>query len=187
MPPSTTTLPTDAALVSGVLGRMARDLGTVMGHDVRLGSPLVTRARARPAGAGGVHISFKLCFSAAAGEEKHGALLVALREALTMGCYHLMLPDERVAALREEPAPDAALKDALLELGSMLGGAAGTALAELGLAGWSVRSSGCQGVRAGVRPAFPYAEGSELVVARLPAELEPFPPFELILLLPALG
>ena len=50
-----------------------------------------------------------------------------------------------------------------------------------------MHSEGCQGVRADVRPAFPYEEGSELIVARVGACFDPFPPFELILMLPPVG
>jgi len=182
----TTTLPTDAVLVGGILARISGDLGMMLGHELELGAPALTRAHARPAGAGQVHISFKLALANADAGERHGALLVPLREALTMGCFLLMIPEERVSARREEAAPDLALKDALLEIGNMIGGATSTALAELGLAGWTARSAGCQGVRAGVRPAFPYEEGGALVVARFQAALAPFPPFEALLILPSL-
>src|SRR5439155_229332 len=75
----------------------------------------------------------------------------------------------------------------MLGRGNMIGSATGTALAELGLARWSVRSEGCQGVRAGVRPALSYVEGSELVVGRITTRLDPFPACQLVLILPALG
>ena len=134
-----------------------------------------------------MHISFKLGFVAPNGDKRHGAVLVPLPDALTMSCFLLMIPDETVASRREEPAPDATLKDAMLELGNMIGGALNTAMEKLGLTGWSAHSEGCQGVRAGVRPAFPYQEGGELVVARVGAILAPFPAFDLILVLPPLG
>lgn len=181
------TLPSDASLVGAILARVAEDLGMLLGHDVEFEAPRIERARARPAGAGLVHISFKLGFGTPAGGHAYGAALVPLPDALTMSCFLLMIPEETVAARREEPAPDATLKDALLEIGNMIGGAANTALEKLGLSGWSARSEGCQGVRAGVRPAFPYEEGSELVVARVGVRLAPFPVFELILILPPPG
>ncbi len=183
----TSTIPSDAVLVEGLMKRIAGDLEMMLGHALRLGPQRVERAHTRPAGAHEVHISFKLVLSPLGAPERHGALLVPLREALTMGCFLLMIPEEQVALRREDAGPDPALKDALLEIGNMIGGATQTALAELGLAGWSARSEGCQGVRADVRPAFPYLEGSELLVARCEAALEPFASFEALLILPVLG
>jgi hypothetical protein len=184
---NTCSLPTDEALVNAVLGRVTRDLGMILGHDLSVENPRVERARSRPAGAGRIHISFKLGLRREGARQRHGALLVPLPEAVTMACFLLMIPDETVVARREETGLDSTLKDAMLEIANMVGGATSTALAEQGVAGWSVRSEGCQGVRADVRPAFPYEEGSELVVGRATARFESFQPFEMILMLPALG
>lgn len=171
-------------MVAAILARIGEDLGMMLGHDVEFAVPRVERARTRPAGTGKVHISFKLGFVPRTGGKRHGAVLVPLPDAITMSCFLLMIPDESVASRRTETAPDATLKDALLEIGNMIGGAVNTALDTLGLAGWSARTEGCQGVRPGVRPAFPYEEGSELVVARVGMLLAPFPVFDLILILP---
>lgn len=186
-PPADTTLAGDKALVGGILAQISKDLGLMLGHELLLESARVERALTRPAGAGSIHISFKLGFHSASGVELSGCLLVPLADAVTMAGLLLMMPEDVIAARREEPTLDTPLKDAMLEIGSMLGGATGTALAELGLARWSVHSAGCQGVRAGVRPALPYVEGSELVVGRLAARFEPHPACELILILPVLG
>jgi hypothetical protein len=175
----------DAELVSGVAARAARELTLVLGRDLHIAACRAERAGSRPAGQGCVHVSFKLGFARAGAPVRYGALLVPLPDAITMACCLLMIPDEELAARREETAPDEGLKDALLEIGNMLGTSVNGALADLGIAGWTVRSEGCQGVRAGVRPAFPYEEGSPLVVGRVSAALESFPPFELLLLLPA--
>jgi len=175
---------TDPQLVGGVLKRLNADLGMILGREFGFGAPRLERATERPAGKGSIHISFKLAFRQEGGAKRHGALLVPLADAITMACFLLMIPEETVTARREETTLDTALKDAMLEIGNMIGGATNTALAELGLAGWSARSEGCQGVRADVRPAFPYTEGSELLVARVATTLEPFPSFELLLLLP---
>ena len=48
----------------------------------------------------------------------------------------------------------------------------------------SVTSKGCQGVRADVRPAFPYEEGAELLVVRAKTKVHDFPSFELIGMFP---
>jgi hypothetical protein len=186
MSPATTPSIPDAALMNGVLEGVARDLGTMLGHDLAIGKAAVERVGTRPAGRGRVHISFKLALAHAGGPERHGALLVPLPDAIAMACHLLMIPPESIAARREETSLDAATKDALLEVGSMLASASQTAFALLGAAGWTVRSDGCQGVRADVRPAFPYVEGHPLLVARAAAELAPFPAFELVLMLPPL-
>jgi len=175
---------TDPQLVGGILKRLNGDLGMILGRELGFAAPRLERLKARPAGKGSIHISFKLAFRQEGGEKRHGALLVPLADAITMAGFLLMIPEETVTTRREETQLDTALKDAMLEIGNMIGGATNTALAELGLAGWSARSEGCQGVRADVRPAFPYEEGSELVVARVATTLEPFPPFELVLMLP---
>jgi len=180
-------LPTDTQLVEALLRRLRLDLGMILGQELRFEAPRVERARTRPAGSGTIHISFKLVLRAERGVERHGALLVPLAGAIAMAGNLLMMPEEDIARRRQESALEPALKDALLEIGNLIGGALNTVLAELGLAGWSARSHGCQGVRADVRPAFPYQEGSELVVARAATHLEPFPAFELLLLLPAPG
>ena len=41
-------------------------------------------------------------------------------------------------------------------------------------------------MRSSVRPAFPYVEGTELVVGRATARVHEFPPFEMITMLPVL-
>ncbi len=184
MPNATSAPIQDAALITGILERTLQDLGAVMGREIQLTTPAVERASSRPAGKGRIHISFKLGLSKDGRPERYGAMLVPLPEAITMACLLLMIPDEALAVRREESTLDPALKDALLEIGNMIGGATDAALAGLGAAGWSVRSEGCQGVRPDVRPAFPYEKGSELVVGRTSARMEPFPPFELILMLP---
>lgn len=158
----------------------------ILGHEVDLDDVRIERVQSRPAGPGQVHISFKLGFQAQDYRVDYGALLVPLPEAITMACLILMMPDETVMARRKEPTLDSTLKDAMLEIGNMIGGATNTAVAESGYLSWTARSVGCQGVRAGVRPAFPYEEGHELVVARARAKVGHFPEFELLLILPVL-
>lgn len=176
----------DATLIRGVLTRVARELATMIGHELALEPPAVERALARPAGKGAVHISFKLALEREGGSKRFGALLVPLADAITLASYLLMTPEDALARRRAETRLDPALKDAMLELGSLIASAGQTALAEIGAAGWSMSAEGCQGVRADVRPAFPYSEGSALAVGRARARLEPFEPFELLLILPAL-
>ena len=176
----------DTTLVREVFARVTRDLTAILGLELELSGQLVERLRFRPAGKRQIHLSFKLGFEREGQARRHGALLVPLPEAATMAGSLLMLPGEAIARCRASTSLDLAAKDALLEIGSMVAAACSTALAELGVAGVSVRSEGCQGVRADVRPAFPYEEGSELVVGRASASIGPFPPFEMLLLLPEL-
>ena len=177
----------DSALIGAILDRVSHSLAAITGCGLGHGGLTVARERTRPAGRSAIHISFKLCFDHDGGRTLYGALLVPLPEAITMACYLLMMPEDAAASRRAEPTPDPCLKEAMLEIGSLIASACNTALAALGAAGWTVRSEGCQGVRANVRPAFPYAEDDELVVGRVTARLAPFPPFELIVMLPPVG
>lgn len=179
-------VPSDQALVAGLLARVGEDLTMMLGRELGFDGVAVTREGTRPAGARCIHISFKLRVQHEDGRKGHGALLLPLPEAITWAGLLLMIPEESVNARREETTLDGALKDAMLEIGNMIGGACNNAIAELGLVGWTLRSEGCQGVRADVRPAFPYAEGSPLVVARMRSRLEDMPPADLVLMLPPL-
>jgi len=178
---------TDAQLARELLERIAGDLGMMIQYELNLEKERVERVRSRPAGADRIHASFRLSFSREDGRKEYGALLLPLPDALTMAGMVLMIPKETIATLRKEVSLSDALKDALLELGNFIGGACKTALGKLGLTGWSACFEGCQGVRPDVPPTFPYEEGSELIVARTTTSLQPFPPFDLILMLPVLA
>lgn len=178
------TISSDLEVVRGVLRRIAVDLGTILGHSIALGVARCERALARPAGEGAIHISFKLALRRSVAHETHGCLLVPLAEANAWAGFLLMLSDEAVAARREDTALDPDAKHALLEIGNLIAGATHTALAELGLPDWKAVSRGCQGVRAGVRPAFPYVEGSELLVGHVEARTGALPAARWMLLLP---
>lgn len=176
----------DFTLVQTILARVQSDLGAIIDRELALEDVRAERAASRPAGADAVHVSFKLAFRRG-DAERHGCLLVPLPDALTLAGYLQMLPDPVVEERRELDAPDAATKDAILEIGNMIGAAVEAALKSLHLESWSARSAGCQGVRAHVRPAFPYMEGDALVVGRARLGVEPFPAFETILMLPPLA
>jgi hypothetical protein len=164
--------------------RIAGDLAMITDRAIEVQSVSVQRLRERAVGRGGVHISFKLGFQYA-GEILHGCILVPLPDAVTLACYLMMVPDDAVKAKRSLQTLDASLKDALLEVGNFVGGATDAALRGLGIAGIQVRSESCQGVRAGVRPAFAYRDGDELVVGRAQVRVHDWPAFEAVLLLPA--
>jgi hypothetical protein len=130
-----------------------------------------------------VHISFKLRFDRAA-DTLYGALLVPLPDALALAGCLTMMPDEQVAAQRRSLELDAGTKDAIVELGNFVAGAVDAVMRESRANVARARAAGCQGVRADIRPAFPYTEGQELILVRATARLHDFDPFELLLMLP---
>ncbi len=173
----------DNRIVERVLEAVCTQLATVIGQSIAHEPPTTERATERAAGRGQIHVSFRLAFQRGA-EERFGCLLVPLPDAIALASFLLMVPHDGVAAQRENQQLDETLKDAMLEIGNFIGGAvAGVLRSE---EGWecSVRTRGCQGVRPDVRPAFPYVEGSPLLIGRARASLGPFPEFELILLMP---
>lgn len=175
----------DQQQIDEIFQRIAGDLSMIADRELNVQKAVVQRATARPAGAHNVHISFKLGFQHD-GQVLHGCLLVPLPDAISLACYLMMLPDEAVGSKSALTALDSGLKDALLEIGNFVGGAADAALRSLGLQDIRVRSESCQGVRPNVRPAFAYSEGAPLIVGRALAQLHTWPAFEMLLLLPLL-
>ena len=175
----------DQQQIDEIFQRIAGDLSMIADRELKVQKAAVQRVRARVAGAKSVHISFKLGF-AHAGQLAHGCLLVPLSEASALAGPMMMLSDEAVQQKRAETTLDGPTKDALLEIGNFVGGAAEAALRSLGLEEARVRSESCQGVKADLRPAFAYKEGTPLLVGRTRAQLGAGPAFELILMLPVL-
>src|SRR5690349_20812975 len=163
----------DQQQIDEILQRIAGDLSMIADRELKLQPAQVQRASARVAAAAGVHISFKLGFQHA-GRVLHGALLVPLPDAQALAGYLMMLPEDGVREKRAQQALDNVSKEALLEIGNFIGGAADAALRSLGLEQVRVRSESCQGVKPGVRPAFAHAEGQSLVVGRAQAQLGPW-------------
>jgi hypothetical protein len=179
------TLDTQAA--SRILRRVCDDVSTVIDRPMTFRDPRVSRIERRASGDGQIHISFKLEMRQD-GLARHGCLLLPLPEAISLACYLMMVPDDIVAQHRKQKDLERTLKDAMLEIGNFVGGATEAALREFQPEGRiSVRSRGCQGVRAGVRPAFPYEEGSPLILTRATAQVAEFKEFELLLQLPPLA
>lgn len=172
--------------VRRVLERIASDLSLLTDKPFKILASQAGRSRTKPVGAHGVHIAFKLAFEWR-GQTLHGALLLPLPEAISLACFLLMLPAEAVAARRAQTQLDQATKDAMLEIGSFIGGAADGALRAHFPQGLSVRSLGCQGLRAGQPPAFPYQAGQELIEGRGSASLGEGAAFELVLILPVIS
>lgn len=176
----------ETQLVSEVLHRIAADLSMITDRDLRVEVQEVEKLTERPAGKGKIHISFRLGIEQADGL-KHGCLLLPLPDAISLACYLMMVPDDSVKGKRSLKDIDETIKDAMLEVGNFIGGAADAALRESlgGIA--KVRSEGCQGVRANVRPALLYNEGDPLVVGRAKGMVHDYPEFDLVLMLPPLS
>ena len=175
----------DTELVDSVFQRIATDLGMIIDRDIGVEKAATSREAQRPSGTGKVHISFKLGFQV---EEQlaHGCVLMPLPDAIAIASYLMMAADEDVAQARERTELDRSMKDALLEVCNFVAGACDAIVRRALPRRATVRSEGCQGVRAGVRPAFPYAEGTELIVGRTQASVHEFPSFELVLMMPDL-
>ena len=175
-----------AGQVREVLERIASDLTMLTDQQIKILSSRAQRCKAKPACGPSVHIAFKLALEWQ-GSKFHGALLLPLPEAISLAGFLLMLPADAVAAKRSLSNLDQATKDAMLEIASFVGGATDGALRMHFPRGLSVRSHGCQGLRAGQSPAFPYNPGDELIEGRAQVRIGDFPPFELLLILPVLS
>ena len=182
--------PSREDLATALLGRVGEDLGQICDQDVVLALRLVEEQAERAAGADKVHISFRLRFRdqriPGAPTDRWGTLLLPLAEAVSLACSLLMVPDEAVATHRRSVNLDETTKDAVMEVGNFVGGGVDACLRSLFDGDVTARFGGCQGVRAGVRPAMPYEEGEPLVVVRGEGRIGDFPAFPFLLLLPPL-
>lgn len=176
---------TDKATAEQVFSAVCTQLELVIGYPMTWSEVSAQRVSARVAGADQVHISFRLSFQLGS-EEHYGCVLVPLPEAISLASFLLMVAPENVAEQRDSKQLDETLKDAMLEIGNFLGGAVAGVVREKVADAGAVRTRGCQGVRADVRPAFPYEEGSPLLVGRCQAAIGDFPSFEMILMMPPL-
>jgi hypothetical protein len=176
--------PREEARLSGALVRLTQSLSDQLARPLVLHGLRAEGVATRPAGRGGVHVSFRFALERGRARQ-HGCLLVPLADALGLAAAFWMLPDDLVHASRGRAEPDETGKQALLELGAILAAAVDLELRSQGVP-VTLRFDGCQGVRADVRPAFPYREGDELLVARATLRFEEFEAFEALLVLPVL-
>jgi len=176
----------DKALAQGILDRVGADLGMIIDRSVRVDECRVERLDERVAGEGSIHISFRIgvCFD---GTSRQGCLLMPLAEAISMAGYLMMMSDQDVAEYRGRDTLETSMKEAILEVGNFISGACDTVLRRSHPGGASIRSEGCQGVRADMPPALEFEPGDEFVIARTRAGIDTFPEFELILILPGLS
>lgn len=175
----------DTELVETIVSRVVDDLALVVDREMSSEIVEVGRTDKRLAGKGKVHISFKLGFQT---KESlgHGALVIPLPDAIALASYLMMIPDDTVKQRRQTNDLDRQTKDAMIEVANFVGGATDAAMRSFAREGLSARSEGCQGVRADVRPAFEYAEGTPLVFGRAKISLHTFEPFELLLMAPVM-
>jgi len=171
--------------IEEILYRIASDLSLLADHDIVIKTIEGERLDRRPVGAGGVHISFKMTIRHTGGEAQ-GCMLLPLAESITLAKYLMMADDDEVEQQRSQQTLDRGAKDAMLELAKFVASAVGSALNELPSVEFEVVSEGCQGVRAGVRPALRYSEGDTMIVGRFQASIAEFPDFEALLILPEL-
>lgn len=135
-----------------------------------------------------MHVSYRLrmTISDSGGEptESWGCPLLPLPESISLACYLLMVPDDAVAGHRSDKDLDEITKDAVMEVGNFMGGAVDGCLRSLFGGRVIARFGGCQGVRADVRPAMPYEEGSPLIQATGSCKIADFPRFEFLMMMP---
>lgn len=174
----------DLALATALVERITTDLAMICDRAFVVESVVAERATAKTPAVGGVHISFKLEVRSD-GKGYAGALTVPLPEAIALASWLMMLPDETVAKNRELADLDRSLKDALIEIGNLIAGAADAVVRDRSGGRLSACAKGCQGIRAGQNPAFEYASGEPLLVVRARGRLHEFPAFELVLQAPA--
>jgi len=176
----------ETLLVDELFQRIGSDISMITDRELVVGASTVEKVNERPAGKGRIHISFRLGFEQE-GTVHHGCLLIPLPDAISLACYLMMVPDDGVKGKRSLKELDDTIKDAMLEVGNFIGGAADAAMREAVGVPAKVRSEGCQGVKSNVRPALIYDEGSPLIVGRAKATIHEYSEFELLMMLPELA
>jgi len=176
----------EVRLAEECVHKIAGDLSMLAERSLVVLSIAVEKHGRRPVAARRVHVSFKFGIEHAQAV-RHGCVLVPLPDALALAGCLMMLGDDEVALQRVRPAPDAALRDALVDVDALMARSIELALASVGLSRMRTGPESCQGVRADARPALDHAEGDELVVATGLVQLHVWPPFELTVVLPALS
>lgn len=167
-----------------IFDRVASDLAMLSDREFDVLSVECEQRSDRPVGADGTHVSFRFGILSAGGVVDHGAMLLPLPEAISLAAYLMMQPDSAVADLRQQEDVDHALKEAMLEVGNFVAAAGEAALRSVGSMAQSVIFEGCQGVRADVRPALEYDEGTTLSVGRAQVKIAGSEPVEMVIFVP---
>ena len=174
---------TDLEFFTSLFESIAADLGMIMDTEVEIREPRVGRRTERVVGAETIHISFRF-FVHCEGVDRQGCVLVPLADAVTLASFLMMLDPEEIVEGRKAAELDRPLKEAMLEVGNFIAGAIDAVIRTWYPGEATCRSHGCQGVRADVRPALEYEEGSELVVGWAEARISPYESFEMSVQLP---
>ena len=174
---------TGPGIAEVALAQVARDIALLSGKEMRL-DDVATDVGPRRPGSEGVQISFRIAFDAD-GDKRQGCLMVPFADAVALAGYLMLKPGAEIAEMRERVELDDALKDAVLEIANLIGGAVDNALRWFLPSGAAITTDGCQGVRAGARPFLPRnGEDADYVVAEATATVDRFEPRRWVLLLP---
>ena len=165
-----------------MLEQVAADLTQATDREIRVWDVRSFPTAERLAGHGEVHVSFQLAVQHG-GTVRHGALLVPLPEAITLGLSLCLVEEREIEEARAWTRLDRTTKEAIVETGRFVAGAVDTILASH-VPGASVVLAGCQGVRPDVRPAFPHAPEEPLTAIVSRARIGRYPSFELVCMLP---
>lgn len=114
-----------------------------------------------------------------------GFMLFPLPDALVLGGELLMMPADVIRTAMESEEPDEGQKEAMMEVGNLLGGAFDGLLAKRLSDETLVRFLGCQGVAPGCAPWVPGYAGEDFAVRRHSVSFGEFPPFDLLIAIPA--
>lgn len=169
-----------------VFDRACDDLAMLLDRPLAVESFECFRSASKVAGERQIHIAFRLGLTVD-GKVQHGALLVPLPDSISMACYLMTMADDVVAARRKDKELDRGTKDAMVEVGNLIGGSVDGVLRERFGKRVSVRTEGCQGLRPGVAPAFERDASADLLVGRAKLKLHSFPAFEALLMLPRIA
>ncbi|MCC6408198.1 MAG: hypothetical protein IT453_13630 [Planctomycetes bacterium] len=173
----------DLALASAIFDRVATDLSLICDRELVVESVTCERKEAKTPAAKKIHISFKLELRAP-NAVLNGSLILPLPDSIALASYLMMMPDDAVKSNRNLTTLDRTMKDAMVEIGNLIGGATDAVMREQSGGTVAARSGGCQGIRPGQNPAFPYTAGAPLVCAKAKARLHTLSTFEMVLQLP---
>lgn len=165
--------------------QIARDISLLSNREVEVEGVDVERTEVRPRAEDEIHLSFKVAFLHE-GDVRLGCLFVPLQEAITLACLLLLKPTEEIVKLRDQEDLEQGLKDAMLEIGNMVGGALDNALRWFLPTGYQLRAASCQGVRRTMPPWLDNPEGTTYLVARTRARVDAFDWREWSLVIPDL-
>lgn len=138
----------------------------------------------RPGEDESVRIAIRFGFKTPRGA-RVGFMQFPLADALVLGGELLMMPHDMIRDAMESDAPDEGQKEAIMEVGNLLGGAFDSLLAKRLSDQTLVRFLGCQGVPAGRAPWVPGYTGENIAVRRHSVSFGDFTPFDLLIAIPA--